>query len=348
MHITRRALLQATTAACGPGLPSRSAFAADADDFFRGKTVRILVGTTAGAGYDLVARVLAVHLPRHIAGAPSVVVENMPGAGSLTMANYLYNRASRDGSVIGLPLNGIILEPSLQLLSRSGGAANFDLGKMSWLGSTSEEPQVLWVFANTDIRSFADLRNRKVIFGASGLGADNYLVSILTNNLLGARLEIVPGYSGTNDVFLAAERGEVEGSCTAYSAIAVGRPQWLSEKRIRILAQYGSVRTAELPDVPTAMELVDDPDLKKMFLTFATKFRAAYPFLLPPGVEAARVEHLQQAFEATVRDEAFVADIRKSGMGLKPVTGREIASIVEESRATPDAILTRLRSALNR
>ena len=350
MNVTRRSVLRSMAAISSLPIAgfSSSAFGADDDDYFRGKTLRILVGTTPGAGYDLVARTLAIHLPRFIAGAPTVAVENMPGAGSLTMANYLYNRASRDGTVIGLPLNGIILEPTLRLLSGSGGNVNFDLSKMSWLGSTSEEPQVLWVREDAKLNSFEDLRNRKVIVGASGLAADNYLVSILTNNLLRTRLEIVSGYAGTNDVFLAAERGEVEGSCTAYSAIAVGRPQWLKEKRIRVLAQYGTERIADLPDVPAAVELVDDPDVKKMLLTFATKFKAAYPFVLPPGVEAARVGQLQKAFENTVRDAAFIADIRKSGMGLKIMAGAEIAKMIEDSLATPEPILARLRTALNR
>ena len=197
-----------------------------------------------------------------IPGNPSVVVENMPGAGSLVMMNYLYNRAPRDGTVFGLPLNGVLLEPTLKLMSRAGGSANFDIDKMPWIGSSTEDAQVLWFRSDSKIKTVDDLRSIKSIAGASAPGADNFTVAVLTNNLLGAKMDIVRGYQGTNDVFLAVERGEADGSATAYSAIVVGRPQWLDEHKIRVLVQYGQERLPDLADVPTAIELAADDETR--------------------------------------------------------------------------------------
>lgn len=316
------------------------------EEFFRGKSIRLLVGTTPGAGYDLVARILGPHLGRHIPGNPSFVVENMPGAGSLTMVNYLYNRAPRDGTVMGLPLNGVILEPTLKLLSRIGNAGNFDIDKMNWVGSTTEDAQVLWVKSDSQIKSIDDLRTKKSIAGASAPGADNFTVTLLANRLLGAKMDIVRGYSGTNDVFLAVERGEADGSATAYSAIQVGRPQWLKDKKIRLLVQFGAERIPELPDVPTALELATDDDVRAMLRFFAIKFKTTYPFVLPEDVPPERVTAIQTAFDATMKDPAFVADMKKAGLPLRPVSGAEVKRLIHETYATPEKLLERLRAAV--
>ena len=167
MDISRRSLVHGAAVATAASLAGPSARASPVEDFFRGKTIRLLIGTTPGAGYDLIARLLAQHIGRMIPGNPSLVVENMPGAGSLTMMNYLYNRAPRDGTVFGLPLNGVLLEPTLKLMSRTGGAANFDIDKMPWIGSTTEDAQVLWFRSDSKIKTVEDLRSIKSIAGAS-------------------------------------------------------------------------------------------------------------------------------------------------------------------------------------
>src|SRR5450432_3774256 len=204
MPISRRAFVGVACAVAAAG-DLRASSACAADDMFRGKSLRLLVGTTPGAGYDLVARILAPALSRFIPGSPSVVVENMPGAGSLAMMNYLYNRAPRDGTVLGLPLNGVLLEPTVKLMSRAGGAANFDIQKMSWIGSTTEDAQALWFRTDSKIKSISDLKSIKSTAAASAPGADNFTVAVLTNNLLGTKMDIVRGYQGTNPIFLAVE-----------------------------------------------------------------------------------------------------------------------------------------------
>jgi tripartite-type tricarboxylate transporter receptor subunit TctC len=324
-------------------IPANAAVA----DFYKGSKIRILIGTTPGAGYDLMARLVAAHLGKHIPGLPNVVAENMPGAGSLTMTNYLYNRGARDGTVIGLPLNGILLEPTLKVLSRSGGAAKFDIDKMIWIGSTSEEPQVLWFRSDSKIRTVNDLRTIKSTVGASAPGADSLTVATITNRLLGAKMNIVRGYGGTQPVFLAAERGEIEGSATAYAGLVVARGDWLRNKTIRLLIQYGADRLADLPDVPTAIELTDNADSKAMLGAFAVKFKAAYPFVLPPDVPADRVEALRAAFNQTLRDPEFLAATGKAGFKLKPVSGPEIERLIQSTYKLPQPLLDGLRKLID-
>ncbi|MBX9738882.1 MAG: hypothetical protein K2X62_02355 [Beijerinckiaceae bacterium] len=344
---SRRTVLRGLAgAALGSALPGAVlAQGAAPDRFFAGKTIRLLVGTGAGAGYDLMGRMLAEHMPRFIPGAPKIVVENMVGAGSLVMANYLANRAPRDGTVMGLPLNSIILEPSVKLLSRAGGAAQFDLAQMNWIGSPCEEPPVLWVMSHTKFQRFADCQAEKMIVGASARGADNFTVALLNNKLLGTQLNIVSGYQGTNDLFLAADRGEIQGGNTAYSAILLGRPDWVRSGKVRILAQYGRERTADLMDVPTGIELATTPNAKRILEALSSKFRAAYPFLLPQETPAQQVATLRAAFSQTMVDAEFKAAIAKLGLKLNPVDGEALTALVRAANDMPAELIEEFRRA---
>jgi tripartite-type tricarboxylate transporter receptor subunit TctC len=344
MTISRRSLVWGTAVAASAPRTLRAQ--SPVENFFRGKSIRLLVGTTPGAGYDLVARLLAAHMGRHIPGNPAIVVENMAGAGSLAMMNYLYNRAPRDGTVMGVPLNGVVLEPTLRLLSRNGGSANFDIDKMSWVGSTTQDAQVLWFRSDCGIATIDDLTSVKSIVGASAPGADNFTVTVLTNRLLGAKMELVRGYQGTNDIFLAVERGEAQGSATAFSAIVSGRPQWLAEGKIRLLIQYGTERLPELPDVPTALEVTRDDEIRQMLRFFGVKFKTTYPFVLPQDVPAERVAALQSGFDATMEDPAFAAEMKKSNVPLRPVSGPQVQRLIRETYAAPAWMLERLREAV--
>lgn len=343
MTHTRRTALHLAAALLARALPAVAA--EDEDRFFVGKTIRLLVGTGAGAGYDLIARLLGEHMPRYIAGAPKIVVENMVGAGSLTMTNYLATRAARDGTVFGLPLNSILLEPSIKLLSRSGGAPQFDLMRMNWIGSPCEEPPVLWAMAHTKFKSFEDCRREKMIVGASAPGADNFTVALLNNRLLGAKLNIVSGYQGTNDLFLAADRGEIEGGNTAYSAILIGRPDWIRTGKVRFLAQYGARRLADVQDAPTGAELAETPNAKRMLEAFSAKFRAAYPFLLPQDVPPRQIATLRNAFAQSMRSPDFIAAVERLGMKLNPLSGEDIAELVRSANQMPTELKDELRRA---
>ena len=334
--------LAALAALCGASV----ARAADAGDFYRGKTIHILVGGAAGAAYDFVGRVLAAHLGDHIPGNPGVVVDNMPGAASLVMMNSLYGRAARDGTVMGMPLNGIVLEPRLKVLSRDGGNVGFDLTKMSWIGTPAQQPQVLWVWHETPFQTAEDLKKNKLVVGATAPGGDNYTLPLLANALIGTKIDIVSGYQGVNDIFLAAERGEVQGNTANLSSL-LGNSDWMAAKKARILIQFGAERLPDLKDVPTAMDLASDAAGREALRVYAMKFRTTYPIVLPPEVPPERVAILRSAFDATMTDPKFVADAKKIGLDVSPLSGPDIGQIMHDIDAAPQAAIDKLHSIIN-
>jgi tripartite-type tricarboxylate transporter receptor subunit TctC len=326
-----------------------SAAAAETDaDFYRGKTLTFIIGAAAGAAYDLVGRAVAAHLRRHIPGEPAIVVQNMPGAASLVMVNHLYNRAPKDGTVFGLPLNGIVLEPRLNLYSGNGASVMFDLGRMGWIGSPSQQPQVLWVGQATPFKTFKDIQARKVTFGATSPSADNYILPLMLNRLLETKIEIVTGYQAVNDIFLAAERGEIQGNTTPFSTITIGRPDDLAQGKIRVLAQFGGERLGKLADVPTGLELAPDGAARRVLALYALKFKSAFPIVLPPGVPGERVAVLQKAFDDTMQDREFLATATRSGLEVSPTSGKDVEKIIHAIATADQATVDQLRQAISR
>lgn len=317
------------------------------DAFYRGKTIRVVVGTAAGAGYDIVARLFSRHLAPRLPGVQGIVVENMVGAGSLTMLNYVAKRAAKDGTVIGLPLNSALLEQSINILSSQGGSTAFQTDKLSWLGSPCEEPPVFWVMRSAGIESFDELRSKPFILGASQPGADNYALGLMNQRLLGAAYRMVSGYNGTNDLFLAADRGEIQGGCSSYSSLMVAKRDWITSGKIAFIAQYGLEKLPGYEKVPTAVELAPDNATKEMFRLYGSKFAAAYPFMLAGDVPAERVAVLQAAFDDVMNDAAFAKAITEYGMQFHPVTGGKLKRLVDEANNAPDAIRSSLRKALS-
>ena len=233
---------------------SSAARADEVADFYRGKTVEMLIGGAVGGGYDLAGRTVANHMGRHIPGNPGIVVRNMPGATSLIMTNNLYNVARRDGTVIGMPTSNIPLEQRLKLISPDGSNVKFELARFGWIGTPVQEPQITWVWHTAPVHSVDDLRKVAIRMGATTSSADNHLIPTIVNQLLGTRMQTVTGYIGQNEIFLAAERGEVQGNNTGLSNITVNKADWLRDGKVRILLQYGVERLPSLPAVPTAVE----------------------------------------------------------------------------------------------
>ena len=315
-------------------------------DFYRGKTITFLVGAAAAGAYDVASRALANHMPRHSPGAPNMVVQNMPGAASLTMTNFLFNRAPRDGTTIGMPNNSIPLEPRLQVLSREGGAAQFNLEQFNWVGTPTQDPQALFVWHSTPARNIAAAKSEKILLGSTATGADNFTLPTIVNKTLGTKFEIVTGYQGQSDIFLAIERGEMQGNSTSWSNIVVGKPDWVKEGKARVLLQFGARRLPGLPDAPTAIEAAGDDVTRAMFQFYSLKFQIARPVLLPPGVPAERVRALQAAFDATMKDPLFLAEAEKLGLDIAPLGGDEIRGLIAKMEATPRDITDRLRQML--
>lgn len=330
------AFLVATSALLAPAFAS-----AQAVDF-RGKQIRLIVGAATGGGYDANGRVVARHIGRHIPGEPSIVVENMPGAGSVIMMNYLYNSAPKDGTVWGLPTGTAAVEPRLKVMAREGANVRFDPNKMRWLGTPAQQPQVLFVWHEKPFHTAADLTKQKSVMGATSAATDNAILPALMNQMLGTKMEVVTGYRGTADILLAMERGEADGHVALLANLTVGKPDWFRDKKARILVQFGAKRSAEIPDVPTAIELAKTAEDKELLTFYSLKYDMAYPIGLPPGVPANVVTALQKAFDATMIDPGFIKDARQIGLELSPLSGAVVKSLMLKIDQTPQPVIDRL------
>jgi len=310
--------------------------------FYKGKTVRIVVGTAAGGGYDLFARIVARHLASHIPGAPAIIVQNLPAAGGLVMTNQLYATAPRDGTVIGAPINGI---PTAPLLQPNG--AHFDAEKLIWLGSTNREPYVAFVWHTGPVQSVAELQQKELIVGATTPGTTMVDFPLIANAILGTRFKIVRGYEGTPQINHAIERGEIDGQGgVGWAAVKAQVPQWISEKKIRVIAQYGLKRHAELADIPSMLEFAKSEADRRALLMLFARTEYGRPYFLPPEVPAARVAALRRAFDATMRDPAFLADAAKLQLDVDPMSGEQVQALVGELAHTPADVVARVRGIL--
>jgi tripartite-type tricarboxylate transporter receptor subunit TctC len=313
----------------------------DVAAFYKGKQLRMIVGSAVGGGYDLFARIVARHIVQHIPGHPSIIVQNQPSAGGVVMANQLYGQGPKDGTVIGVPINGLPTAPLLQ----SG--TQFDATKLLWIGSTNREAYVAFVWHTAPVESIAELTRKEVVVGATTPGTTMVDFPLLVNDVLGMKFKIVRGYQGTPQINLAIERGEVQGmGGLGWASVKAQTPHWIAEKKIKVLAQYGFKRHAELPDVPTMLELAkSEPDRQAMTMLFA---RTEYgrPYFLPPDVPPERVNALRRAFDATMKDPAFVTEASKLQFEVDPLTGEQVQALVGQLASTPREVVTRVRAAL--
>jgi tripartite-type tricarboxylate transporter receptor subunit TctC len=313
----------------------------DVAAFYKGKQLRMIVGSAVGGGYDLFARIVARHIVQHIPGHPSIIVQNQPSAGGVVMANQLYGQGPKDGTVIGVPINGLPTAPLLQ----SG--TQFDATKLLWIGSTNREAYVAFVWHTAPVESIAELTRKEVVVGATTPGTTMVDFPLLVNDVLGMKFKIVRGYQGTPQINLAIERGEVQGmGGLGWASVKAQTPHWIAEKKIKVLAQYGFKRHAELPDVPTMLELAkSEPDRQAMTMLFA---RTEYgrPYFLPPDVPPERVNALRRAFDATMKDPAFLTEASKLQFEVDPLTGEQVQALVGQLASTPREVVTRVRAAL--
>jgi tripartite-type tricarboxylate transporter receptor subunit TctC len=313
----------------------------DVAAFYKGRQLRMIVGSAVGGGYDLFARIVARHIVNHIPGGPHIIVQNQPAAGGVAMTNQLYGQGPNDGTVIGVPINGIPTAPLLQ----SG--TQFDQTKLIWIGSTNREAYVAFVWHTVPVESITELTSKEVVVGATTPGTTMVDFPLLVNDVLRFKFKIVRGYQGTPQINLAIERGEVQGmGGLGWASVKAQTPHWISDKKIKVLAQYGLKRYAELADVPTMLELAkSQADRQAMTMLFA---RTEYgrPYFLPPDVPAARVAALRRAFDATMKDPAFIAEAAKLQFDIDPLTGEQVQALVGELAATPREVIARVRAAL--
>ena len=323
------------------------ACAQPAESFYAGKQMSLLIGTTAGGGYDAYGRLLARHIGRHIPGQPAVVAKNMPGAGGLAAANYLYNRAPKDGTEILTVQNGLPFERLFQTLSPDGKNALFDATRFGWIGSATQTVFVTVTWHASGVRTLKDASAKETILGASTPSADSYILAMLSNNLLGTKFKVVHGYAGATEVSLAVENGEVQGEAGKdWTTLTATKPQWIRDRLINILVQMGMRAHPDIKDVPMAIALAKSPQDRQIMEVVFAKYGMARPFFTTPDVPPDRLALLRRAFDATMSDPVVIAEATKLGMELSPVRGEEVEAMVVKMMATPDDLAARAREVL--
>jgi tripartite-type tricarboxylate transporter receptor subunit TctC len=322
-------------------LGAEPALAQSVADFYKGKTVTLIISSAAGGGYDALARTIANHLGKHIPGSPAVIVRNMAGAGGIVATNHLYSVAAKDGTVVGGVQNNTPFEPLFGTK-----AATYDPLKFNWLGTPSIEVAMLTVWHKAPVNSWQDARTQEITVGSSGVNSTPSFYGRLLNETLGLKQKIIVGYESQTQAFLAMERGEVDGYPSVfYSALMSTKPTWYKDKLIKILVQMGLEKEPALPEVPFALDLVSSPEDKLLLTAAYAPLQSGRPYLMPPGVPADRVVAMGAAMMETFRDRDFLAEADKRGLGVNsPRTGQELHDLLTQVYTkTPPHIIERLR-----
>jgi tripartite-type tricarboxylate transporter receptor subunit TctC len=311
-------------------------------DFYRGKTVTLTVGYSAGGGYDTYARILAHHMGRHIPGQPTIVVQNAPGAGSMRAANTIYNVAPKDGTAFGMFGRGIALEP---LIGTS--PAQFEATKFLWLGSGTEEAAVVVIRAEKGIKTWADMLTKPFTVGGEGTGSDPDVYALMLKNVSGVKLRLISGYPGTTEMALAVERGEVDGRASwSWSSLKSLKPDWIAQKKINIPVQLNLRKSPDLPNVPLIGDFAKSERERQILKLVLSRQTMGRPFMAPPGLPTDRAAALRTAFDQTMKDPAFIAEARARGQEVNPVSGQEIEALLTELYATPKDVVEETKAAI--
>ena len=303
-------------------------------DFYKGRNVDLYIGYSVGGAYDLYARVIARHLGKHIPGNPTIVPKNMEGAGSLRLANWIYNVGPKDGTALATIGRGTAFDPLL-----GSKAAQFRADRFTWIGSANNEVSVCVAWKGSGVTRFEDVLTKELIVGGTGQAADTDQFPRILNGVLGAKFKIVSGYPGGNDVTLAMERGEVKGRCGwSWSSVLATHKRWIDDKSITVLAQLSLNKHPDLPDVPLIMDFAKGEDQQQIFKLIFARQVMGRPYLAPPGVPADRTAALRKAFMDTMRDPEFLAEAEKSQLEITPVAGPEVEKLVNDLYQTPKAL----------
>jgi tripartite-type tricarboxylate transporter receptor subunit TctC len=321
-----------------PLLASRAP-AQTTDAFYKGKQIRFIVGTAAGQDYDTWARLISRYLPRFLPGNPTFIVENMPGAGHILATNYLFNLAPRDGTAIGM-VSRNMTEAAIMKLPN----VRFDPGKFRWIGSPELNHRVLFVNVASGFDQVPDLYARELIVGTPGGAQGVSAAPILLKNLLHMRLKIIQGYHSPGDVILAMARREVDGVVQTLGAPEGARRQWIESGQMRVMFNMEHERLAGL-DAPTIFEFIKSEEERQVMTFFSSSMELGRPLMAPPGTPPERVAQLRAAFDATMKDPAFLQEAAALGFEVMPQSGEEIAARVAAAMATPRDIVDEAQRA---
>jgi tripartite-type tricarboxylate transporter receptor subunit TctC len=304
---------------------------------FAGKTVNLVIGFGPGGGYDLWGRTVARHIGKHLPGNPNVVPQNMPGAGSYVAASNIYNTLPKDGTVFAIIARDAALGP----LSNAPGA-RFDATKMSWLGSPTREHNVCIANATAKVKNAQQLRETQLILGDTGPGTGTRSYPRVLNDLFGFKFKLVSGFRSSADVFLAMERGEVEGICESLDSVMQRKPDWIPNKTVNVLLQAGAESPPILKGVPNVLELARTDEERQTIEFLYAGQDIGRPFVAPPDLPPDRLKMLRDAFNATMKDPEFAADVKRNKFDLEPIDGDHLAALINKVYATPKPIIERV------
>ncbi len=311
-------------------------------DFYRGKSISMIIATAPGGDYDLRARLISRHMGRHIPGNPTIVPRNMPGGVGIQAMNYMANVAPKDGTTIHAIMQNMSTHQAL-----GGTGVEFDTRKFFWIGNTTDTPNVINSWHTTDIRTIQDVMTRELVVGAPGQATNSVYYPKALNELVGTKFRIVSGYPGGNDVNLAMERGEVGGrGSNSWASWKATKPDWLRDKKIFMLVQIALKRDPELADIPTMIELAKTEEDRAVMTFLSADVPIARSYVTNPGVPAERVQALRRAFDATMKDPQLLAEAAKLNMDLRPTTGEESQRYADLIANTPANVLAKAKAII--
>jgi len=343
MHQQTRIRSVVFAAAVGGLLFPGPGHAQGVEEFYRGRTVNLMIGYSVGGGYDLYGRLVSRHIGKHIPGRPAVVPQNMTGAGSLRAAQYIYSVAPKDGTTFGTFGRTIATTPLL-----TPATAQFDGTRFTWLGSVTNEVSFCASWHTSPVKSWDDALSKELIVGGNGAASDPDVYALLLKNLLGAKIKLVTGYPGSTDINLALERGEIAGRCGwSWDSLKSRNASWLAEGKINLLVVFAAKRNPEMPpDAPLIVDFVKSEEQRQILNLIMAREVLGRPFFGPPGIPADRAQALRAAFDDTMRDPDFLAEAKKSELEVNPVPAAEVDALLAELYRTPKDVLTKAAKAI--
>jgi tripartite-type tricarboxylate transporter receptor subunit TctC len=319
-----------------------AAHAQSVESFYRGRTVTIVIGYSVGGGYDAHGRVLARHLGKHLPGNPTVVAQNMPGAGSLRAANYMYNAAPKDGATLGVFARGMAMEPLIGTSNTS-----FDSRKFAWIGSGTNEVSVCATSPASKVKTWSDGLAIPFTVAGEGSGSDPDIFSVMLRNVFGAKMRLVSGYPGGADMTLAIERGEVDGRCGwTWSSVKLQRPGWVAGRDLNVLVQLATQPSPDLPGVPLITDFATTERQRQILALVLSRQAMGRPLVAPPGTPDDRKAALRRAFDATMADPEFVTEATARGLEVNPVKGADLDKLLDQLYATPPAVIAEVKAII--
>jgi tripartite-type tricarboxylate transporter receptor subunit TctC len=314
--------------------------AAETEAFYKGKTVIVYIGFAPGGSYDYFGRLVARHIGRHLPGNPTVIAQSMPGAGSFTAANYLYSRAPRDGTALGIMSQTVAIE---EALGTSG--VQYKVSQFNWIGRATSVNEVSLTFNSSNTKTIRDAIANETTMASTGAGSPSETYLKLLNEVARTKFKLVGPYPASNDAMLAMERGEVDGAFTSYNTLKVSRQDWLRDKKINILVQYGE-RSADLPDVPYAVDLAKTEADRQLMAFYVSSEQIGRAFLAPPEMPAERIAVLRKAYDATMQDPQLLAEIDQSHSEFSPLSGDKLQRLVAATADVPPTLVARIRGII--